>query len=489
MILEDLNISERMKRTAYAVSAAFAAAVLADFLFYDKSAGGAAFAAFFAFLFFIRLAFAFFSGEFLKKFAAVFCAVSIFSVFYAFTFSAFVCAFVSLIFMGLVSKEKSLPFWAAIPGFFISVLSEPIALFLFLKNYGRFGEMRGRRVFVWAVSIALALAVAAVFLLFFGIASPQIAAFAASFFDALASFLKMFTDIPRGIFYAAIFFLTLPFFSMMTYPDLEESAVSSAESFRENVRVPEVSPYIVAAVLAIFCAVFLPQNFLDLAYMFGGMQLPEGTTYSKYAIGGAVALMFAVMLSGAILFLYSSVDRGDQNWKAPRIVAMFWIFQIFLICVAASARLAAYVCAYDMTELRIAGFFFFALSAFGLGAAVVKIHKGKSVWWLVNICATASAVAILTWSLAGADELSARYNVTRYLSGKTKEIDLQYLKTLGTAALPSYEKLYAEKSRLSEADAKEVSETLVSLRKFESVRNSDWRMTTLQDILILKKQN
>ena len=62
--------------------------------------------------------------------------------------------------------------------------------------------------------------------------------------------------------------------------------------------------------LVIFNVMFACQTFMDMNYLWGGGQLPEGITYAQYAQKGAYPLIVTALL--AALFVLISQNSGKE---------------------------------------------------------------------------------------------------------------------------------------------------------------------------------
>ena len=195
--------------------------------------------------------------------------------------------------------------------------------------------------------------------------------------------------------------------------------------------------------LILFNALFAVQTLLDIAYLWGGVVLPEGMTYANYAPRGAYPLIVTALLAAA--FVLAAMRTGSPAAKSPLIRALVYAFiaQNVMLVVSSILRLDLYVEVYSLTGLRVAAGIWMGLVAIGLLLILARIVLGKSNKWLV-----ATNLAILGITLYGCawidfGALIARYNVDHSLemTGKGTALDSGYFWRLGPSAIPALDHL------------------------------------------------
>lgn len=247
------------------------------------------------------------------------------------------------------------------------------------------------------------------------------------------------------------------------------------------------APKFMTLPLAVFNLVFAVQTFFDVKYFLGGLELPDGITYSEFAIHGTNALAFATIVAAALIILIFWRGGRSDDWTRLRVLVYIWLAQNFLLCIAACARLCMYTRAYDLTCARLFGFSFFALVMAGLVFTVVKIAKDKSVRWLVDRCIYAFVGYVFFWSFFDAGKFSADYNVARYISGENPKIDKAYLSRLGVSSLPARLGLYIHMNGKGEyfgpkEYVKSIEDDVWSLKR----ETENWRGFSLRNFYLLK---
>ncbi|QFI69213.1 DUF4173 domain-containing protein [Sinorhizobium alkalisoli] len=191
--------------------------------------------------------------------------------------------------------------------------------------------------------------------------------------------------------------------------------------------------------LLIFNALFAVQTSLDLVYLWGGAELPDGMTHAEYAHRGAYPLVLTALLAGAfVLVVMRSKGPGEKS-PVIRGLVHAWIGQNILLCVSSILRLDRYVEAYSLTELRVAAGIWMGLVAVGLALILLRILLRRSNEWLIAMNLTALAATLYVCAFTDFPALIARFNVeySRALAGEGMPLDLDYVYSLGPAAVPA----------------------------------------------------
>ncbi len=198
---------------------------------------------------------------------------------------------------------------------------------------------------------------------------------------------------------------------------------------------------------------FLAFIFVQIGYLFGGderVQRIAGLTYAEYARNGFFEL---VTVSGiatiVILSLQSLHNKDDESThKLFLVLSGLFIVEQFVVLASASQRMALYIRAYGMSELR-----------FYVGAAIAWLFLSL-IWLLATnsfrktnafaFGALLSLYATVWVSVAlNPDRLVATYNIER-----DKNLDIAYLCGLSCDAVPP---IMANLDRLPKAKQKEAA--------------------------------
>lgn len=214
------------------------------------------------------------------------------------------------------------------------------------------------------------------------------------------------------------------------------AAAQPAQPASENILL---SPASILRSLLVFNAMFAVQTLLDLVYLWGGADLPDGMTHAQYAHRGAYPLIATALLAGAFVLVAMRRDGPGDKSAAIRYLVHAWIGQNILLCLSAILRLDLYVEIYSLTELRVAAGIWMGLVAIGLALILLRIVLRRSNAWLIAMNLASLAVVLYATALVDIPAFIARFNVEHSLevANEGMPLDLEYLATLGPSAIPA----------------------------------------------------
>lgn len=231
--------------------------------------------------------------------------------------------------------------------------------------------------------------------------------------------------------------------------------------------------------LALFNVLFMVQTFLDLAYLWGGLELPEGMSHAQYAHRGAYPLVVTALLAAFFVLVAIRPGAGGVSSRLIRRLIYLWILQNILLCFSAILRLDLYVEAYSLTGMRIAAGLWMLLVAVGLALILMRIVWNRSNAWLFATNGASLLVVLYGVAMTDIPAFVANYNVahSRDMDGSGEWLDSSYLRSLGPAALPAID------AYLAQASFRQVPEfKLALMRDLRSdlafdfqIRSKDWR--------------
>ncbi|HQZ13395.1 MAG TPA: DUF4173 domain-containing protein [Devosia sp.] len=300
------------------------------------------------------------------------------------------------------------------------------------------GKTLLRTVTMWLVPLALA----AVFLWLFSAANPLIEnALLAINLDAILQLLDPWRVIVWGVILCFVWPLLVPKLLPVWNPPLVHGPHRPA---RESTVFGTGA---ILRALVLFNLLFALQTGLDIAYLWGGVKLPEGLTYASYAHRGAYPLIATALL--AAVFVLAAMRPGGPAENSVPIRRLVYVFiaQNVLLVVSSILRLDLYVESYMLTELRVAAGVWMGLVAIGLVLILIRIALGKSNKWLVATNLLALGLTLYASSFIDAGALISRFNVdhSRELTGEGTTLDTQYLwRGIGPAAIPALDRFIAE---------------------------------------------
>lgn len=162
------------------------------------------------------------------------------------------------------------------------------------------------------------------------------------------------------------------------------------------------APAVVLITLLIAYAIFTAVQFL---YLFGGYGLPEGLTYSKYAVEGFNQLMWVAAINFSVLSL--CICRVEQK-TFLRVLMMMLLLATGVILASAFTRLSLYIGAYGLTFKRIQAFWFLCYLTCVLVLFGIRLYSKKlpllrlSVLTFVLWYAALNIPNLTAWYPAGA---------------------------------------------------------------------------------------
>jgi hypothetical protein len=193
--------------------------------------------------------------------------------------------------------------------------------------------------------------------------------------------------------------------------------------------------------LILFNGLFALQTVLDLAYLWGGANLPDGMSHAEYAHRGAYPLIVTALLAAGFVLIAMRPNGPAEQSRLIRPLVLLWTGQNILLVVSSIFRLDLYVGAFSLTYLRLAAFIWMMLVATGLVLMLIQIVLKKSNSWLLSANAISLALVLYGCCFLNAPWVVAYYNVEhcREVGGTGPNLDLQYLASLGPQSLPPLE--------------------------------------------------
>ena len=200
--------------------------------------------------------------------------------------------------------------------------------------------------------------------------------------------------------------------------------------------------------LTAVCVLYVVYMLSQLAYFVGGFSgiLPEGYSLAEYARRGffEMAWLCAIDLLIMTLGVYLTRKVRGRTPLYTRLACLFLGLVTLFFVLASGAKMVMYIGAYGMTRLRVLTMVI--VFFMGLTTAVV------SLWLFLPRLPYMRMVVLSAMILGGAvlwtdvDSLVAGYNVDAYLSGRLETVDVHYLGSLGTGAVPQIARLEQEAS-------------------------------------------
>jgi hypothetical protein len=341
---------------------------------------------------------------------------------------------------------------------------------------------------VWAMPTALG----AVFVGLFASANPLIELW---FSKVDLEQILVGIDMPRIGFWLLAASLVWPFIHVRAKPFAALGLFPARQKTEPPGEDPQdmFGPAAILRALIVFNVLFAVQTVLDVAYLWGGAELPDGMTYAQYAHRGAYPLIVTALL--AATFVLAAMRPGSPSERIPTIRALvyLWTGQNVMLVISAMLRLDLYVAIYSLTMLRVAAFLWMLLVATGLVLIVARIALDRSNGWLVSMNAMALATLLYVCCFVNFPYLIASYNVAhcREVSGTGTPLDVYYLLKLGPHAIPALDPFLAAHPdalyrRHSEHSVPVRVHLYNGLLQLHRKRMSDWRGWTFRDWRLMR---
>jgi hypothetical protein len=212
-----------------------------------------------------------------------------------------------------------------------------------------------------------------------------------------------------------------------------------ADDFIDPKLVPALfTPQSVLRSLILFNLLFAVQTGMDIAYLWGGLALPEGMTYANYVHRGAYPLIVTALL--AAVFVLIAMPAREAPRPLLRFLVLAFILQNVMLVISSMLRLDLYIEVYSLTLLRVTAFVWMGLVAFGLALILARILFGKSNSWLIGANLITLTITLYVCAFVDFSGMVASYNVNRHIQHGAV-IDRDYLIDLGPTASPAIDRL------------------------------------------------
>ena len=234
---------------------------------------------------------------------------------------------------------------------------------------------------------------------------------------------------------------TLPvamyFFGLYASSATREAARDgAAEKARERAERRHFVPLVTAAAavipLLLVYIIFFVSQWAYYTSAFTGL-LPAHLSYAEYAREGFFQLCAVSCINFLAVICLSRYVRREGEGARRSLCVILAVFTLVLIATAVS-KLLLYIRRFGLTPDRVYAAWFMLLLAilFTIVLLAQFIPRLKAL----PLCMAVTVALYLLLALAGPNRRIARYNVERFLSGQTQEIDVELLSSLGDDAIP-----------------------------------------------------
>jgi hypothetical protein len=223
------------------------------------------------------------------------------------------------------------------------------------------------------------------------------------------------------------------------------------------------------AILVGLNGLFFLVNTLDAIYLWDHGSLPVGTNRSDAVHEGIYSLIFAVLLSAAIIGAIFQQEDRVANHRWLRVFSYVWITQNFVLIAGCLLRLKFYTADYMLTEKRVYVVCFLALCAVGFLLLGWFVFARKTFNWLLGSSCVAAGALFFILQFANVAGFVAKYNVTLWeRDGRT--LDVGYITSLGPGAWPYLAKLSRSENQEIAGQSRRYIEAILGAEA-----DRDWR--------------
>ena len=223
----------------------------------------------------------------------------------------------------------------------------------------------------------------------------------------------------------------------------EKITAASVDRVADFIKVaPKIT---ILSVLTAFNGIYLIYFAVQAAYFFSafGGVLPEAFTYAEYARRGFFELCTVAGINlGVLVIAHLVLERAQgEEPKWLRIETLLISLFTILLIVTALSKMAMYIGAYGLTQLRIYTSWFMILLLFVF--AVISIRQFIKIN-MTKLILIGFVSLFMILSYGNVDGVIAKYNISKYEAGTFSEFDIEMLGSLSGAAAPYVYDLYLQ---------------------------------------------
>lgn len=246
----------------------------------------------------------------------------------------------------------------------------------------------------------------------------------------------------RSLFWAVMLCLIWPLVRLRSLRRRKRNALKPSAIAAATDPLDLLSDLTIKRSLILFNGLFAIQTAMDLAYLWGGVSLPDGLSHASYAHRGAYPLVATALLAAAFVLVAMRPSGAGTRSPLVKMLVLVWVGQNILLMLSALLRLKLYVDAYSLTELRMAAFVWMLLVAAGLVLILVQILSQRPVGWLVSANVAVLALTLYAYSFVDTAVVIANYNIRHSyeMRGTGQRIDVAYLWALGPGIIPALDR-------------------------------------------------
>jgi len=246
-----------------------------------------------------------------------------------------------------------------------------------------------------------------------------------SFFSSIGSSLsEIFSNLAEHISFAKIIVAILITWILWSV------AIKLIEKSKENIIWPSLGIDLHSTIYTIMIwfvwFIYIIFTIIQIKYLFLWWQLPDGLTYSQYAVKWFWQLIVVSFINIALML---SATHHKKTWisvnKRYHIVVSIVFSCSIIIWYSSFVRLNLYIDTYWLTFMRVLPWSFLIYLIYGLVVSYGGIYLSK--WPRYNLLAYGVIVWYSCFQLVWVDRIIANYNIKHYITWATTILDTEYL--------------------------------------------------------------
>lgn len=368
------------------------------------------------------------------------------------------------------------------------LVAAPLRLLPDMTRWRRVGrKLGGRPRLAWLAAWIVPVGLGAVFVTLFGIANPVVERWL-----AMIEFRRIFElfEARRVAFWLLVLAATWGFLRpriswfqrRRQLPGLIGPVRPKPEARPRPLSGAILGERAILRALIVFNLIFAVETALDIAYLWGGVALPEGMTHAAYAHRGAYPLIVTALLAAG--FVLVAMREGGQaaDSRPIRALVYLWTAQNVMLVISSILRLDLYVSVYSLTYWRVAAFIWMGLVATGLVLILCRIALGKTNGWLFSANLLTLSATLYACGFINFAAMIAGYNVDHrpQPGDASPHLDTWYLAGLGPQAIPAIDRLLAEDRSDPAGEAPCLALARMDLAAVHAAHMQDWRAWTFR---------
>ena len=226
------------------------------------------------------------------------------------------------------------------------------------------------------------------------------------------------------------------------------------------------------------CLVYMLYLVSQLAYFVSGFAgiVPEGYTLAEYARRGFFEMAWLCFINISLIVLAVTVVRKSAG-RAPlstRLLCLFVGLVTLFIVTAASAKMWTYIGGYGLTRLRVMTQLIIIFIGLMAMTVSVSLFLKKPRYMPVLLIGALLLGGSAFW--VDVDTMVASYNVNAYQTGILETVDVDYLGTLGSGAIPHIAKLVDDTDpEVAKTAQRILEQSEVQWKDFRGWNYANWR--------------